>query len=127
MVKSEPVEIRGRIYTITTLTYTRASPVFACLVRVLGPSVGELVASGGKLDPLALGRMLAYASERFTAADLDLCVKAFAASTQVDGKDLAKSYDSHFAGNFGELREWISACVVLNFADFLGGVGSETP
>lgn len=116
----------GHDYVINPLPVRRATPVFTRLVKVLGPAFAELVAArkGGDVG-LAVGRAIAYASERLAPEDLEFVIDTFAEFSQVGGVDLGKKvgqskmYDQHFAGRFGALTQWLEQCVSYNFADFL--------
>ena len=121
--------INGNSYDIGTLPIPQARAVFVRLSRVLGPVVGEfLVAAfpqGAKgfsglanVEISAVGRALQDLCLRLDEQDLKFISEAFAAECLVNRKPMAALFDVHFAGMFGEMFEWLSACILHNYSDF---------
>lgn len=111
-------------YEVTQLGAIEGRRVFARLAQIMGGMVGAL-AAGGKPNPVEAFKSFAEAMEPEV---MDFFCDTFAKFTQVhrpDGKVLFLKdvFDDHFADNYGEMVEWLTFCLEVNFASFLGGAG----
>ncbi len=111
-------------YEVTQLGAIEGRRVFARLAQVMGGMVGAL-AAGGKPNPVDAFKSFA---EAMTPEVMDFFCDTFSKVTQVHkggGKVLFLKdiFDDHFADNYGEMIEWLTFCLEVNFASFLGGVG----
>jgi hypothetical protein len=127
--RTESKIIGGLEYRVSQLPVDAGLEVGVCIARALGPALiaimgGESLAT---VDKAALGDALA----KLSATDLKFVCKVFAEKTfVVDGKNkmprLDNVWDTHFAGRYKALLEWLSFCVQMNASDFLGSLPSET-
>ena len=111
-------------YEVTQLGAIEGRRVFARLAQIMGGMVGAL-AAGGKPNPVEAFKSFAEALEPEV---MDFFCDTFTKVTQVhkpDGKVLFLKdiFDDHFADNYGEMVEWLTFCLEVNFASFLGGAG----
>jgi hypothetical protein len=118
-------EINGCTYSTLTLGAVQGKRVLVRLTKMAGPALASI--SDAQKDPSgALGKVLETLSEE----DIDFLCTTFAARSSVtlpDGKQpqLDKVFDSHFAGDYMSLVEWLAFCVMANYADFFSGVMSR--
>ncbi len=117
-------QIGKHTYEVTQLGAIEGRRVFARLAQLMGGMVGAL-AAGGKPNPVDAFRSLA---EAMTPEIMDFFCDTFTKVTQVHiagGKVLFLKdvFDDHFADNYGEMIEWLTFCLEVNFASFLGGAG----
>lgn len=116
-------------YSIGTLeTLALQREVFVRLTHTIGPVLGELLVSVGPslkgkgvasildVDIAVLGRPIQDFCMRLDANDLKFLTDAFAGQCLVNGAPL--NPDLHFIGLFGEMFEWLAACIAHNYADF---------
>ncbi len=125
MLETKSKAIGDNTYKVTQLGAGKGRKVLVRLLKVCGPAFA-LAASGDTTE--ALGKLAADLDEE-TA---DYLCETFAARTEVElsnGKsvDLASIMELHFAGNYGEMLEWLGFCVQLNYASFLGALGKKVP
>jgi hypothetical protein len=118
-------------YTITLLPAGQGLTINALLYRALGPSLAEMAANlegDFSLADLPWAAITAAVKEltiRLDEADLRTLCTTFAATTEVtlpDGKTkprLNDVFDSHFAGKYARMYQWLFFCLQENFADFL--------
>jgi len=116
--------IGSHTYEVTQLGAIEGRKVFARLAQVMGGMVGAL-AVGGKPNPVDAFKSFA---EAMTPEIMDYFCDTFTKVTQVhkDGNKvlyLKDIFDDHFADNYGEMVEWLTFCLEVNFASFLGGAG----
>ena len=116
-------------YRVTQLKLKKARSMFTRLIGMLGPALGEL-AAGGKPN---LATAVQALSERMTDDNLTLVTETFGESTVIDAGDgklptLVPAFmETHFAGHFGEMFQWLAFCIEVNYADFfdvLSGLGA---
>ena len=117
-------QIGNHGYEVTQLGAREGRRVFARLAQLMGGMVGEL-AAGGKPNPVAAFTSFA---EAIDPEVMDFFCNTFEPLTQIhmpDGKVLLLKdiFDHHFADNYGEMVEWLTFCLEINFASFLGGAG----
>lgn len=117
-------KIGNNDYEVTQLGAIEGRKVFARLAQLMGGMVGTL-AAGGKPNPVEAFKSFA---EAMTPEVMDYFCDTFTKVTVVhrpDGKApfLKDCFDDHFADNYGEMVEWLTFCLEVNFASFLGGAG----
>lgn len=136
-VEIQSSEIGGVTYHVAQFGAKKGRQVMVVLSRVLGPALGGAASSQGKGAEATLGMALERASSALTEADFDrLCdtfaefttftreVKASNGTVTATKVPLAPEFDTHFRGRYMAMCEWFAFCVRVNFADFLGGIGS---
>jgi hypothetical protein len=116
--------IGNHTYEVTQLGAIEGRRVFARLAQLMGGMVGS-IAAGGKAD--VVKGFQAFA-ESMTPEVMDFFCDTFSKVTQVHvggGKVLFLKdiFDDHFADNYGDMVEWLTFCLEVNFASFLGGAG----
>lgn len=121
--KSKKIGNHG--YEVTQLGGKEGRRVFAKVTQLIGASVAAIAGAGGKPDPVKAFETFA---SQVTPDNMDYFCDTFAKLTQVHypgGKVLLLSdiFDDHFADNYGEMIEWLTFCLEVNFASFLGGAG----
>lgn len=108
--------IEGFTFTVTPLGAVSGSRVFARVLKMVGPLLGEKTMERG------LPGLFSALNE----ADLDYLREAFAPMTQVrlpDGKEpvLSNIFDDFFAANYGVMVQWIFFCLEVNFGNVMSG------
>lgn len=140
--------IRGELYTIRLLSTAEGEDPLVRLIELLGPAFIDalsseqmlgLIAKAAKEDRAVDGALLAEVAKPIAAAargiierlrrdDLSYFAGIFRDKTKVgsgrNAQALGDIYDVHFAGKYGALREWLTWCIMENFADFFGGGGA---
>lgn len=100
MRKSEDVVIDGVTYTINQLGATEGHKVYADLALVLSTKpngerlVGDLFKVPGLIDAMARATLVTIGDKR---------------------PQLSAIFDSHFAGEYEALGEWLTHCIRINF------------
>jgi|SRR6185436_16957014 len=121
----ETKTIGEHTYEVTQLGALVGRKVLFRLGKLLGP----LMAGGD--NPAAV----AGATASLQDADFDWLCDVFAGSTKLIQQStngpikiaLGGVFDSHFAGRYDAMIQWLGTCVQVNFASFLAGLGSENP
>jgi len=139
---SEKKTINGRQYEVTQLPYTLGHKLLLRLWRVLGPAFAEGIArtpgiSGDEevsLDNLqalapAFAALVKTLARDLTEEDFDFVVGTLALYTKVyDNKGamrpLADEMEFLFAGNYGELFDWLGFALKVNYSGFFSGQGT---
>lgn len=117
-------------YKTTLLSASEGLPINTLLLRVLGPAVATLASALPSVESVkdlpieALARAFSSAIHNLDSQDLRTLVDTFAPKTWVrlpDGKEplLSDVFDTHFAGKYARMYQWLGFCVQENFADFL--------
>lgn len=135
-IATETVTIRGHKYLISRFPASTGRKVLALSSALLGPAIGEALANSkgdlkamfsGALDipPAAIGKAIQDLALRMNEPDLTALCEAFGAVTRVVVGDAAhdldlKYQDTHFAGAYREMLEWLLVAWRHNFADFFG-------
>ncbi len=127
MLETKSKTIGDHDYRVTQLGATKGRKVLVRLLKACGPAF-SLAAEGRSTE--ALGKLASDLDEE----TLDYLCETFAARTDMDEKPLAPVMELHFAGNYGEMVEWLGFCVQLNFESFFSVLakkqaapGSATP
>lgn len=119
MIETHDRVISGQVYKITQHGAKEGRKVLARLVQILGKPVAAL-ADGEGLNALvnAVGAFVAG----LTPAEVDYFCDTFAPKTvvQMDGApvNLHGVFDLHFAGQYGDMLDWLVACIEVNYASF---------
>ena len=126
MIKTEDRDINGRTYRITQHGAKEGRRILARIVQHLGE---PLKATGSAEGAGAFGAALGEFVKGLSPAEVDYFCDAFAPKTQVawaespDGwVPLGPIFDSHFAGNYGEMLAWLAAAIEVNYASFFAEV-----
>jgi hypothetical protein len=141
--KSQRVVVGDTTYLMTGLDTTPSLALYYDLVRLVGPTVGKMIAAhggdtdqqkkaDGYLETLALEAFL-RCSEQIPPTLMDRLSRTFAAETkvltmagaveiEVELRD--EFYEQHFSMRPKHWTAWLVACLKLNFADFLPSKGS---
>lgn len=122
-------------YELTTLGAKSGQKVLLRLFRILGPAAASILSNGAQ----GIGNALTLASGATTDADLEFITNILAENCQLvltatgnngaTGEvptDLAKMYDSHFAGRWSDWAMWIGWGVRTNFESFFAGKALES-
>ena len=132
-IESRERRIGATTYRITQLPAKRGRAMLVRFVRLLGPGagafVGGLARGKGGWDFAALGGIGEAVHDlcmRMNDEDLGAICDEFATYTVVvKSRDvelpLAKVFDDHFAGQYGEMMAWLRACCEVNFTSFFDG------
>jgi hypothetical protein len=129
MFKTVSKHLGSYEYRISQLPVDDGIDVGVCLLKTIGPALLALVGgeSLASLDRAALGDALT----KLSPADVKFLCKTFAEKTFVVLPDkktprLDHVWDTHFAGRYKTMGQWLVACVELNFPDFLDSSGAAT-
>ncbi len=114
--------IGSHTYEVIPLGATEGSAVLARVLKVAGPVVEKLAgAEGDNTGPAAFAAL----ATNVTPEDMLFFCNTFSRFTTVDigvkWPKLSDIFDEHFAGNYGELLQWLSFAVETNYASFFGG------
>jgi hypothetical protein len=117
MRETKTVTISGVEYQITQLGAKQGRAVLARLLKILGPAAEAT-------NPVV------ELSKTVTEDELEFLCSTFAKVTQFSPESgklflLADQFDLHFAGKYGEMFQWLWACLEANYATFLGGLGLD--
>lgn len=117
ILRTEQVEINGRLFTMRLLNVTEGRKVFARLQSLLPFWSSEDIEKG--MGPILSGCLSGNVSE----ADLAALSDAFVPYTTVDIKDgpspLSKHLNDVFSGSYEDMFTWLDACVKFNFAGII--------
>jgi hypothetical protein len=127
MFKTEEKKIGDCTYRVSQVGAIAGRAAFLKLVKAAGPLLGGMVDKKGKVSgDFDLGSM--FEKVNLTESDLTYFCDLFSEKTFVvlpDGKtprlDAPGFFDSHFAGRYLEMVQWLAFCVGVNFAGFFGG------
>lgn len=133
MVGVEERKIGENTYAVTQFGAKQGRKVLFRLTKMLGPAMAGLVKGGFSGEGVASA--LQTFSESAQEADFDYLCDAFAEVTVVRqpvvstaGNEikvaLAKVFDTHFRGHYGNMLLWLAFAVEVNFASFFGEITS---
>jgi len=129
-------EIGGNTYVVTQFGAKVGRTVLFRLTKILGPALGGLVKGG--FSGAAIGTAIQAFAETAREDDFAYLCDQFAASTTVKKPitatgakeikvDLAKVFDEHFRGHYGDMVLWLAFAVEVNFASFFPEISSGAP
>jgi hypothetical protein len=141
VLKSEKKTINGSVYQVTTLPYGVGKRVLLRLCKVCGPTVAKAFAAApdlrdkdlGDLQVAAVTPALAAAVEQLVMDldedSFDMISDALAGATVILEGDkqieLSQVREVRFAGNYGEMLQWLAFALKVNFFNFSGGLGQK--
>jgi hypothetical protein len=123
-IRAERKTINGTEYSVTTLGGVAGFVMMTKLPKYFGGAIGALVA--GKNEEAAMALALAdigqkMADPEFAEMVFEMLDGALAGPvTLVDGSRRT-NFDTHFAGNYGDLLPLIVHAFQVNFASFFSG------
>lgn len=142
MLNSEKTTIGGSEYKVTQLPYKPGHKLLLRLYRTLGPALADalekvpdlpkeqkvLDVSVAQLAPAVSGAVRGL-SESLSEEDFDYTVGVLSEYTEIcKGDDrwvpLKQEMEFHFAGNYGELFQWLWFALKVNYGGFFKGRGS---
>lgn len=120
-------EFEYRIVPLGAKQGTRMATRLGKLVAALAPSPD----STGSVEAKVLDRLRTL-FDTLSESDVDYFCDTFAKFTEVQiapnkWPNLDKIFDEHFAGHYGDLTNWLLACIEVNFGSFLEEMGLELP
>lgn len=134
--------IGGFSYSVRQLSATEGLSILTALTKLLLPSIGELTKGIGgssvdlkNLMAAEVGADVLSGAASHLARDLNSntvqqIVSAFRDSTEIYGPGFGDAgapmdvhFDEHFAGRYGEMIEWLTFALKLNYGNFLQGLG----
>lgn len=132
--KTEKVSIGTTQFTITQLGAIEGRRLYKKLVSALGPVLREAYSTNkaeGDAETRVLGLVVRALEELPLELFEELC-DSFSAVTLFKTSamalaiplDTAGQFDDLFAGEYGNLTNWLLSCLKMNFANFLGATGS---
>lgn len=119
-LETKSKQIGRYTYRVTQLPTSKGRRMLCLLTKAIGPVLGKLADGGGKSIGIAFEEL----SERINEADLKELCEVFGESSEVELPDgrrprlMPEFQEMHFAGQFGELFEWLRFCVEVNYSDF---------
>lgn len=112
MINTVTKTIGETSYAVSQLGALQGREALRRLAAIAGPAI-----EGG--ETVFFGKLVASIQKD----DLEYFCNLFAKSTILDGKvPLASTFDVHFAGNYGDMLEWLIFAMEVNFKSFLDGV-----
>jgi hypothetical protein len=125
-------QIGDYTYKVEQFGAKEGGKVLVRIAKILGVTVGGAVEAGQKLDAAVIGKLLSGFTDSITEADYDWLCDTFANKTRVTGGEygakepkLKDFFDSHFAGDYGDLALWLSFGFEANYGSFLDVVERE--
>ena len=122
----EETTIGDCLYKVTPLPARQGIKTMTMLLKMVGP----VFAAGGKDSETKTTQAFAEVIERLTAEQVLKLCEVFGKTTVVIREDdtqlpLAevKLFDLHFASKYGDILEWLSFCIEVNYGSFLGSIG----
>lgn len=116
--QKQTITIDGAKYTVTPLGALVGMRMLARITRIVGGSLADVVSL--KAAAAAIGTALAGFAERLTEEDVVYLCDTFMESTQLEAEPgkvvpLKGVFNTHFAGRYVELFEWLKFCAEVNF------------
>jgi hypothetical protein len=136
-LESRKKHIDGEEYQVTQLPARQGFKLIKRLAHIVVPALGDganaVLKSGTIPKSLADLDLGAFDFKQIAAlmldrADEDLmleCVDWMAEQTLVDGKHLAKVFDSHFAGKIQTMLKWLAFAVEVNNPDLFAALAES--
>jgi len=127
--KEKELTIDGHEYRIRQLGALEGRRLWLKLLRVLAGPLKEL-ALAGKFDEVTLTTGIASVVENLDEATAEELYVAFGKNCELrvagdQGERWPKLdgvvFDTHFAGRYLAMSQWLGECVVFNFAGFFDG------
>lgn len=129
MISTSERAIGKYVYFVTQLGFKKSRQVLARLTKMIGPALGELMASVEGKDSFNIGDAgpaIALLCAQVSDADLEYLCETFSEGTQVkmpDGKRVPLNTDAQeliFGGHIEECFKWLAFCLEANYAGFFG-------
>lgn len=138
-LKSETKTINGHTYDVTQLPYSQGKSLLMRLFKCLGPAMAKALGvapelkdrklSEMKLSEVApvLGVTCEQLAQDLSEEDFDFAVALLGQYSYVIGDTGARQQltsdflEFHFAGNYGELFQWLAFALRVNYLGFLRG------
>lgn len=129
-IETQEKQIGDNVYVVEKFGAKQGRKLLLRLTRLLGPAFAAL--ADGDDNALA-GALRAFAATA-TEDDFEHLCEAFASKTKVKQTahfasgpkdietDLARVFDSHFAGNYSEMLGWLLFAIQTNYSDFLSAI-----
>lgn len=132
-IETKSKQIGKHTYYVEQFGAKQGGRVLVRVAKMLGTAIGGAVEAGERLDAAVIGKTLSGFTEHLTEADYDYLCDSFSPKTRVSGGDygekkpkLADYFDSHFAGEFWEMGQWLAFCFEVNYGSFLAVVLEQT-
>lgn len=115
--------IKSTQYDMRQFGALQGRKVLARLLQTVGPAIGAI---GGSPEAA-----LALAISKFDSDTVDYLCDSFAPFTtiHVNGKGIALEavFNVHYAGNYGEMLQWLAFALEVNYASFFADLFSGAP
>ena len=120
--------VGGITYQVTTFNAVKGLKFLQKLLKVVGPSLGELIAasqddekSGITIEEEALSKIIGMLVENMDHVDMSDLIADMFQSVTINGQPIA--FSQHFAGNYGHLVAVLGTIVKENYSSFFDGSG----
>ena len=126
MRQEKLVTIDGHEYNIRQLGALEGRRLWLKLLQVLAAPLKSL-AGAGKFDEATLAQALAAVVENLDDRTAEELYEVFGRNCEVKEGDrwpqlTGVIFDTHFAGRYVAMSQWLGECVVFNFAGFFEGM-----
>lgn len=127
---TQEIEVGDYRYRITKLTAGVGKQGLVRLMRVVGAGLEALPNGVSDVESLEDSDTIKIAGrviQGLEVQDVDYFCDVFKGSTVIlldDDKEpkLSSVFDLHFAGRYMEMFQWLGACLMFNYGDFLEGI-----
>ena len=129
-IESRKKTIGAHTYTVEQFGAKEGGRVLVRIAKMLGGAVGEAASMadaaslGGKLD--VIGKVFSNFTDHVSEDDYDYLCDKFSPKTRVTGGDygekepkLSDYFDSHFAGAYWDMAQWLAFAFEVNYGSFL--------
>ncbi len=131
---TKQVSIKGKMYSITPWSGTKAARMLAKLVKLLGPAFGTLMSSAGSLKGLLdsktsevnFSEVFMSLADRLDDQNFDLLMKELLEGVHDGAKAVTDDFDSRFSGEVATMFSLVKASLEVNYGDFLDVIGKAS-
>jgi len=132
-IKTETREINGNLWRIQAFPGRKALRVQSRLSRLLGPALGALVSTAGEegvmnkdISSIPFDKIASLLVDKLDEETVEDTVLLLLSETSINDDPVDGSvFDRHFAANFGELAQGLSAVLEVNFGNFFAALTSS--
>ncbi|MEM0173060.1 MAG: hypothetical protein QXI16_00975 [Sulfolobaceae archaeon] len=126
MIETKEIEISGFKYTVTQMPARRALKVQAKLLKLIGPSFGQLYVSSGSDSPDEhFPKIISLLVDKIDENTFDTFIlELIEHYVRIDGQEITKNnFDVIFAGRLNDLFLLLKFILEVNFYDFFSDAG----
>lgn len=115
------IEVDGQAYSVTYFSATKSIEVLVELVKIVGPSLANLVQDNDKLLDIKLEEVLPKAVKELVfnmnKTETVALLKQIIDSVSKNGQPILPTFDIEFAGKIGHLLKLLGATLKVQYGD----------